>query len=171
MAMSRTKPSTRLDMVAVETVAKLRMRLIERPVNRALAGPNAPKMGRSGWTGHDTAPYRSFAGDSGERSTRGPADRVRARRVSRRAGGRDPARDRRGRRRGPVPDRRRQVALLSDPGALPRRRRRRDLAFDRADAGPGRGAPPGRGAGGGAEFEPAAGRGGAGAPRARGRRP
>ena len=41
------------------------------------------------------------------------------------------------RRAGADADRRRQVAVLPDPGAGPSRHRRRDLAADRADAGPG----------------------------------
>ena len=50
------------------------------------------------------------------------------------------------------PDRRRQVDLLPGAGALPRRRRHRRLAADRADARPGRGAAPGRRRRRGAQF-------------------
>ena len=68
--------------------------------------------------------------------------RLRLRRVPRRAG-RD-HRPRRGRRRraGADAHRRRQVAVLPDPGARARRHRRRRLAADRAHAGPGRRARP-----------------------------
>ena len=61
-------------------------------------------------------------------------------RVPRAAGGGGAPRHRRRRCGGAVPDRRGQIDVLPDPGDVPARRRGRDLAADRPDARPGRGA-------------------------------
>ena len=103
--------------------------------------PLRPRAGRRRLHGHPAA---------------GAADGVRLRCVSPEAGG-----DHRPRRRGRERARdhahgRGQVALLPDPGDGARRRRRRRLAAHLADAGPGGGAAPARGAGGVPQLEPVA---------------
>ncbi len=67
-------------------------------------------------------------------------------------------------------DRRWQVAVLPDPGAGPRRRRRGDLAADRVDAGPGGRADRGRGPGRFPQLHPRSGHPSAGRGGVRGRR-
>ena len=67
-----------------------------------------------------------------------PAPDLRLRPPAAGPGGGDPAGPRRRRRAGADADRRRQVAVLPDPGARAGRHGRRRLAADRADAGPGR---------------------------------
>ena len=103
-----------------------------RPAKTPNLPPPHPSTSVDSWHGS------SRNGAYGDRRGRRPAARLRLRLVPRGAAGDHGTRHRRRGRAGADADRRRQVAVLPDPGAGAARRRGGRLAADRADAGPGR---------------------------------